>query len=123
MSSATEHKRSALDYFPKKITYRSLADAAEICKGCDIYLNATQTVFGEGAKRHGVMFVGEQPGDEEDLKGHPFVGPAARLLDKALGEAGIDRSKTYMTNAVKHFKWTPRGKRRLHERPKAGEIA
>ncbi|MBV9216029.1 MAG: UdgX family uracil-DNA binding protein [Acidobacteria bacterium] len=116
-------ERSALDFFPAKISYSSLAAAARTCKGCDIYMNATQTVFGEGDRRDGVMFVGEQPGDEEDIKGHPFVGPAGRLLDKALIDAGIDRSKTYMTNAVKHFKWTPRGKRRLHERPKSGEIA
>lgn len=91
--------------------------------GCDIYKNATQTVFGEGSMRPTVMFVGEQPGDEEDLSGHPFVGPAGRLFDKALGEAGIERKKTYVTNAVKHFKWKPAGKRRLHEKPKAGEIA
>lgn len=117
------HKRSALDYFPARLDHRSLAAAADKCKGCDIYLNATQAVFGEGALHAPVIFVGEQPGDEEDLKGHPFVGPAGRLFDKALVEAGIDRSQTYVTNAVKHFKWKPLGKRRLHERPKAGEVA
>jgi DNA polymerase len=91
--------------------------------GCDLYKNATQTVFGEGRIRSAaVMFVGEQPGDEEDLAGHPFVGPAGRLFDKALAEAGIDREKTYVTNVVKHFKWKPRGKRRIHEKPRAGEI-
>ncbi len=117
------HKRSALDYFPPKLDYRSLVAAAEGCKGCDIYLSATQAVFGEGDLHAPVMFVGEQPGDEEDLKGHPFVGPAGRLFDKALAEAGIDRSQTYVTNAVKHFKWKPAGKRRLHEKPKASEVA
>ena len=116
-------KRSALDYFPPHLDYRSLTEAADHCKGCDIYLNATQAVFGEGDLHAPVMFVGEQPGDEEDLKGHPFVGPAGRLFDKALVEAGIDRSHTYVTNAVKHFKWKPAGKRRLHERPKASEVA
>ena len=91
--------------------------------GCDLYKNATQTVFGEGRIRASeVMFVGEQPGDEEDLAGHPFVGPAGRLFDKALIEAGIDREKTYVTNVVKHFKWKPRGKRRIHEKPRAAEI-
>src|SRR5436190_18199185 len=116
-------KRSALDYFPSRLEYRSLVEAADHCKGCDIYLDATQAVFGEGDLRSQVMFIGEQPGDEEDLKGHPFVGPAGRLFDKALIEAGIDRSDTYVTNAVKHFKWKPAGKRRLHERPKASEVA
>ena len=91
--------------------------------GCDLYKNATQTVFGEGRIRMSeVMFVGEQPGDEEDLAGLPFVGPAGRLFDKALAEAGIDREKAYVTNVVKHFKWKPRGKRRIHEKPRAGEI-
>jgi DNA polymerase len=116
-------KRSALDYFPPRLDYRSVVAAADGCKGCDIYKNATQAVFGEGDLHAPVMFVGEQPGDEEDLKGHPFVGPAGRLFDKALAEAGIDRSHTYVTNAVKHFKWKPAGKRRLHEKPKASEVA
>ena len=116
-------QRSALDYFPEEINYTSLKTAAEGCMGCDLYKNATQTVFGEGRVRASeVMFVGEQPGDEEDLAGHPFIGPAGRLFDKALVEAGIDREKTYVTNVVKHFKWTPRGKRRIHEKPRAGEI-
>jgi len=117
------HKRSALDYFPAHLDYRSLSEASDHCKGCDIYKNATQAVFGEGDLHAPVMFVGEQPGDEEDVKGHPFVGPAGRLFDKALVEAGIDRSQTYVTNAVKHFKWKPAGKRRLHEKPKASEVA
>ncbi|HUR99841.1 MAG TPA: UdgX family uracil-DNA binding protein [Pyrinomonadaceae bacterium] len=115
--------RSALDYFPEDINYTALKTAADGCMGCDLYKNATQTVFGEGRVRASeVMFVGEQPGDEEDLAGHPFIGPAGRLFDKALVEAGIDREKTYVTNVVKHFKWTPRGKRRIHEKPRAGEI-
>ena len=91
--------------------------------GCDLYKYATQTVFGEGPVRTSeVMFVGEQPGDEEDVAGVPFVGPAGRLFDKALVDAGIDREKTYVTNVVKHFKWKPRGKRRIHEKPRASEI-
>ena len=115
--------RSALDYFPGKINYNSLKVAAESCMGCDLYKYATQTVFGEGRIRMSeVMFVGEQPGDEEDVSGHPFVGPAGRLFDKALVEAAIDRDRTYVTNVVKHFKWKPRGKRRIHEKPRAGEI-
>lgn len=116
-------QRSALDYFPAVINYTSLKNASAACMGCDLYKNATQTVFGEGAiRRSEVMFVGEQPGDEEDIQGHPFVGPAGRLFDKALAEAGIDREKTYVTNVVKHFKWKPRGKRRIHEKPRAAEI-
>ena len=121
--SAAVPERSALNYFPEDIDYLSLKTAAAGCMGCDLYKNATQTVFGEGRIRTAqVMFVGEQPGDEEDLAGHPFVGPAGRLLDKALVEAEIDRTKTYVTNVVKHFKWKPRGKRRIHEKPRAGEI-
>jgi uracil-DNA glycosylase len=115
-------EQSALDFFPEKIGYTSLKAAADHCKGCDLYKFATQTVFGEGATKSSVMFVGEQPGDEEDLEGRPFVGPAGRLFDRALAEAGIDRGQTYVTNAVKHFKWKPRGKRRLHEKPKASEV-
>jgi len=116
-------QRSALDFFPDKINYPALKTAADGCMGCDLYKNATQTVFGEGRLRLSeVMFVGEQPGDEEDLSGHPFVGPAGRLFDKALAEAGIDREKAYVTNVVKHFKWKPRGKRRIHEKPRAAEI-
>jgi len=107
---------------PDQIDYVSLRNAAQGCQGCDIYKHATQAVFGEGSLRPTVMFVGEQPGDEEDLSGHPFVGPAGRLFNKALEDAGIDRDKTYVTNAVKHFKWKPQGKRRLHEKAKASEI-
>jgi uracil-DNA glycosylase len=93
------------------------------CTGCDLYQYATQTVFGEGPQTAGIIFVGEQPGDQEDLQGHPFVGPAGRMLDKALEEAGITRRQTYVTNAVKHFKWEPQGKRRKHKRPSAAEMA
>jgi uracil-DNA glycosylase len=98
-------------------------DAAKHCRACDLWKRATQTVFGEGAAHAPVMFVGEQPGDKEDLQGHPFVGPAGAVLDKALVEAGIDRKQTYVTNAVKHFKWEPRGKRRIHKKPNSLEIA
>ncbi len=97
------------------------ADAAD-CKACDLWKTGTQTVFGEGKPTSTVMFIGEQPGDKEDLAGRPFVGPAGALLDKALGEAGIDRSKVYVTNVVKHFKWEPRGKRRIHKKPNGVEI-
>jgi uracil-DNA glycosylase family protein len=103
----------------------NLRKAAAHCRACDLWKKATQTVFGEGSSHATVMFVGEQPGDKEDLAGHPFVGPAGKLLDEALEEAGIDRSKVYVTNAVKHFSWEPqeRGKRRIHKKPKAAEIA
>jgi uracil-DNA glycosylase family protein len=114
---------SALDYFPPRITYKRLQEASLGCRGCDLYKLGTQTVFGEGPQDARVMMVGEQPGNEEDIQGHPFVGPAGRVLDKALVEAGIDRQTVYMTNAVKHFKWKPAGKRRLHQKPAASEIA
>jgi uracil-DNA glycosylase family protein len=97
--------------------------AAAECKACDLWKCGTQTVFGEGAETAELMLVGEQPGDKEDLAGRPFVGPAGRILDQALEEAGIDRTNVYVTNAVKHFKWEPRGKRRLHKRPDAVEVA
>jgi DNA polymerase len=96
---------------------KSVREAASGCRGCPLYADATQTVFGEGALGSKVMLVGEQPGDQEDLTGEPFVGPAGALLDRALDEAGIDRSKTYVTNAVKHFKWKARGPRRIHDKP------
>ena len=99
-----------------------LREAAASCHGCDLWQSATQTVFGEGAEQAKLMLVGEQPGDQEDLQGHPFVGPAGRLLDEALVEAGIDRGRVYVTNAVKHFRWTRRGKRRLHEKPNAQQM-
>jgi uracil-DNA glycosylase family protein len=108
---------SAAEFLPPKRTLESLRSAAGSCKGCDLYKNATQTVFGEGPKDASVMLVGEQPGDMEDRQGHPFVGPAGRLLDKSLAEARISRDEVYITNAVKHFRWIQRGKRRLHQKP------
>jgi uracil-DNA glycosylase len=114
--------RSAAEFLPEKLDYRSLVNASSACEGCDLYKNATQTVFGEGDVSSGVMFVGEVPGDEEDLRGHPFVGPAGRLMGRAFDEVGIDRTQIYLTNAVKHFKWKPRGKRRIHEKPSMLEI-
>lgn len=114
---------SAEEFFPVKLTLPSLRAAAAECKACDLWKRGTQTVFGEGRRGAIVMFVGEQPGNEEDLAGKPFVGPAGRLFDNALDEAGIDRSQTYVTNVVKHFKWEPRGKRRIHKKPNAQEIS
>jgi len=113
---------TAAEFVPSSRSLTVLAGAAEGCRGCPLYKDATQTVFGRGKKGAELMLVGEQPGDKEDLEGEPFVGPAGRLLDRALEEAGIDRSAAYVTNAVKHFKWKPRGSRRLHETPRAGEI-
>jgi uracil-DNA glycosylase family protein len=104
-------------------TLEELRTAAATCTNCDLYRHATQTVFGEGPAPARVMLVGEQPGDKEDLAGHPFVGPAGRLLDQALDEAGIDRSEAYVTNVVKHFKFTQRGKARIHKKPGAAEVA
>jgi uracil-DNA glycosylase len=102
---------------------KAVREAAATCTNCDLYKNATQTVFGEGSPDAEIVLVGEQPGDQEDLAGKPFVGPAGRLLDTALDEAGIDRKLAYVTNVVKHFKWQPRGKRRIHQKPNAAEIA
>jgi DNA polymerase len=102
---------------------KSVREVAAGCKACDLYTRGTQTVFGDGPKKAAVMMVGEQPGDAEDIAGHPFVGPAGRLLDKALAEAGIDRTLVYVTNVGKHFKWEPRGKRRIHAKPNAAEIS
>jgi len=117
-------ERSALNFFPDEIGYESLRLAASGCEGCDLYLNATQTVFGEGQiENPDILFVGEQPGDEEDIIGQPFIGPAGRLFNRALLDAGIDRDRCYVTNTVKHFKWKPQGKRRLHEKPKAREVS
>ena len=101
--------------------WRRLADEASGCRACDLWASATQTVFGEGAVPAPIMLVGEQPGDQEDRAGRPFVGPAGRVLDEALVEAGIDRGAVYVTNAVKHFKWKPRGKRRIHDKPSRAE--
>jgi uracil-DNA glycosylase len=102
---------------------KAAREAAAGCRACHLYENATQTVFGEGSASAEIVFVGEQPGDEEDQTGRPFVGPAGRLFDKALEQAGIDRKRAYVTNVVKHFKWQPRGKRRIHQKPNAAEIA
>jgi DNA polymerase len=114
---------SAKEFFPEKNSLSAFRAAAADCKACDLWKRGTQTVFGEGRRRAVVLFVGEQPGNEEDLSGKPFVGPAGRLFDSALEEAGIDRSQAYVTNVVKHFKWEPRGKRRIHKKPNAGEIS
>jgi uracil-DNA glycosylase len=108
---------------PEKVTLPRLREAAEGCKGCDLWMRGTQTVFGEGSSHARVLMVGEQPGDKEDLQGRPFVGPAGALLDKALEAAGIDRDDVYVTNIVKHFKWEPRGKRRIHKKPNALQIS
>ncbi len=108
---------------PDHPTIEKLREAAAGCKACDLWRLGTQTVFGEGSRHAKVMFVGEQPGDQEDLQGRPFVGPAGRVLDKALEIAGVDRNDVYVTNAVKHFKWEPRGKRRIHKKPRQLEIA
>ncbi|GAB3552843.1 hypothetical protein GCM10027343_38950 [Noviherbaspirillum agri] len=107
---------------PDTGTLADVRNAARDCKACPLWIDATQTVFGEGPVPARIMLVGEQPGDQEDRKGHPFVGPAGQLLDRALADAGIDRSQVYVTNAVKHFKWEPRGKRRMHKKPGELEI-
>jgi DNA polymerase len=114
---------AAAAYLPDRLSLSSLREAAAGCQACPLWERGTQTVFGEGARGADVMLVGEQPGDKEDLAGRPFVGPAGALLDRGLDEAGIDRSKAYVTNAVKHFKWEPRGKRRIHAKPNWSELA
>src|SRR5262249_37111037 len=114
---------SAVALIPQHPTLSELRKIAADCQACDLWRIGTQTVFGEGGDQTEVMFVGEQPGDQEDRIGRPFVGPAGKLLDEALVEAGIERNKTYVTNVVKHFKWLPKGKRRIHQTPDAGEIA
>jgi uracil-DNA glycosylase family protein len=114
---------SAAPLVPERPSLPKLREAAEGCTACDLYKTGTQTVFGEGTRNAEVMFVGEQPGDQEDLAGKPFVGPAGRLLDEALVDAGIDRKTVYVTNVVKHFKWQARGKRRIHQKPNWSEIA
>jgi DNA polymerase len=113
---------SAAPLIPAKPTLPRLREAATGCKACDLWERGTQTVFGAGPRSARAMFVGEQPGNEEDLSGQPFVGPAGKLLDKAMAEAGIDRDTAYVTNVVKHFKWEPRDKRRIHAKPNAQEI-
>jgi DNA polymerase len=114
---------SAAEFVPESRSLRTLRRAATGCRGCPLWQDATQTVFGEGAREARLMLVGEQPGDREDREGEPFVGPAGRILAQALEGAGIDRGEVYLTNAVKHFKWRPQGKRRLHQTPRAGEVA
>jgi len=114
---------SAADFLPERLTLPALREAAAGCRGCHLWQVGTQTVFGEGARDAEAVFVGEQPGDQEDRAGKPFVGPAGRVFDEALAAAGIDRGAVYVTNAVKHFKWEPRGKRRIHKKPNAMEIA
>jgi DNA polymerase len=113
---------TAARLIPPHATLPRLRDIARGCKACDLWQRGTQTVFGEGSPRARVLMVGEQPGNDEDVAGRPFVGPAGKLLDRALERAGIDRREVYVTNVVKHFKWEPRGKRRIHAKPSAGEI-
>jgi len=108
---------------PASNSWSTVQEAAKDCTACHLYKNATQTVFGEGPKKAPIMLIGEQPGDYEDVAGKPFVGPAGKIMDRALDEAGIDRKQVYVTNAVKHFKWEPRGKRRIHQKPNSREVA
>src|SRR4051812_41520497 len=120
MKSATEScptTESAADFLPRKLTLPQLREASRGCRGCHLYCNATQTVFGEGPANAAIMFVGEQPGDLEDLAGKPFVGPSGHVLDEAMDVARLPRDEVYVTNAVKHFKFEQRGKRRLHAKP------
>jgi uracil-DNA glycosylase len=114
---------TAAPLVPDRLSLKALREAAARCTACPLHRNATQTVFGAGLKRAEVMLVGEQPGDREDVEGEPFVGPAGRVLDEALENVGVDRSELFLTNAVKHFKWEGRGKRRIHQRPSAMEMA
>ena len=122
MAKATGSTGSAADFMPPTRSLTALREAAAGCRGCDLWKRGTQTVFGAGPRRAGVMLVGEQPGHDEDLAGAPFVGPAGKLLDRALETAGVDRAETYVTNVVKHFKWEAKGKRRIHAKPNAVEI-
>jgi uracil-DNA glycosylase len=121
--SRAKEIETAAPLIPPRPTISKLQQAARGCQACPLWKTGTQTVFGEGSRHAKVVFVGEQPGNDEDLAGKPFVGPAGKLLDKALVEAGIDRDEVYVTNAVKHFKWEPKGKRRIHKKPNAREIA
>ncbi len=123
MAQRVRVEGSALPLIPDRPTLPRLREAARSCRACPLWKRGTQTVFGEGSRDSLVVLVGEQPGDREDIEGRPFVGPAGRLLDACLEEAGIDRSKAYVTNVVKHFKWEPRGKKRIHQKPNAAEIA
>jgi DNA polymerase len=121
-TSRPDSTTTAAPFVPRTTSLRALTAAARDCRGCDLYKHATQVVFGDGPKGARVMFVGEQPGDQEDRQGEPFVGPAGALLDKALADAGLPREDVYVTNAVKHFKWEPRGKRRIHKKPRVSEV-
>jgi DNA polymerase len=123
MGIAMTETGSAAAFLPERLSLAALREAARGCKACPLWRTGTQTVFGVGLKRARLMLVGEQPGDKEDLAGLPFVGPAGRVLDEALASAGIDRADAYLTNVVKHFKWKPQGKRRIHQKPNWGEIA
>jgi len=123
MTKTAEPTPSARDFLPSHLSLSALREAARDCRGCPLFQHATQTVFGLGRRASRLMLVGEQPGDEEDRRGEPFVGPAGRLLDEALTAVGIDRSDTYVTNVVKHFKWVAQGKRRLHQKPTGREVA
>ena len=123
MPNEAASRSDAWDLIPARPTLAKVREASKGCRACRLWRNATQTVFGEGSTTAGVMMVGEQPGDREDLAGKPFVGPAGKLLDRALDDVGIDRRKVYVTNVVKHFKFEPRGKRRIHKKPNAEEIA
>jgi DNA polymerase len=118
-----ETETSAVPFLPARSSLRALREAASHCRGCPLYLRATQTVFGEGPTSARVILIGEQPGDSEDRTGHPFVGPAGHLLDQSLADAGIARDQVYVTNVVKHFNWEAKGKRRLHKKPGAREIS
>ena len=121
VTAADEYARPAQP--PETLRLAEIRHAASECTACHLYKQATQTVFGEGKRDAAIMLVGEQPGDYEDLEGRPFVGPAGKIMDQALQEAGIDRKEIYVTNAVKHFKWEPRGKRRIHQKPNSREVA
>ncbi len=119
---AKSSRKGAAGFLPVRPTLSSAGKAIQCCQGCDLYRFATQAVFGEGPRHSSILFVGEQPGNDEDRQGHPFVGPAGKLLNRALADAGISRSDVYVTNAVKHFKFEKRGKRRIHKKPRASEI-
>src|SRR5438132_6423926 len=123
MAKNDEAAVSALQFLPRRVSMTSLREAASGCEGCPLFKNATQTVFGKGRTSARIVLVGEQPGNDEDLAGEPFVGPAGRVLDEGLAAAGIARADAYVTNVVKHFKWEAKGKRRLHKKPGAREIA
>jgi DNA polymerase len=122
-SGTQAEPNDATPFLPERRSLKALREASAGCRGCHLWRGATQTVFGEGGEGARIMFVGEQPGDSEDLAGHPFVGPAGKMLDRCIKEAGIDRRRAYVTNAVKHFKWVPRGTRRIHNKPNSMEIA